>query len=115
MSNDTIWLVIGFGGQGLFFGRWIVQWFRSEQERESTIPLSFWYLSLIGGLITLVYAIHRKDPVFITGQALGTLVYLRNLMLIYRTGQRPTDDPAAPIQAGGGPAKGAPPVPTPKT
>ena len=57
---------------------------RSERERESTIPLSFWYLSLIGGLITLAYAIYRKDPVFITGQAVGALVYLRNLMLIYR-------------------------------
>ena len=84
MSAETIWLVIGFGGQGLFFARWIVQWFRSEREKESTIPLSFWYLSLVGGLITLVYAIYRKDPVFIMGQAVGALVYLRNLMLISR-------------------------------
>ena len=85
MSADTVWLIVGFGGQGLFFGRWIVQWFRSERKRESTIPLAFWYFSLIGGLITLAYAIHRRDPVFITGQAVGTLVYLRNLMLIYRS------------------------------
>jgi len=83
-TTETIWLIIGFTGQGLFFTRWVVQWFRSERERESTIPLSFWYLSLIGGLITLTYAIYRRDPVFITGQAVGTLVYLRNLMLIYR-------------------------------
>src|SRR2546422_9779361 len=82
--TETIWLVIGFCGQGLFFARWIVQWFRSERERESTIPLSFWYLSLIGGLITLTYAIYRTDPVFITGQAAGYLVYLRYLLLIYR-------------------------------
>ena len=84
MSAETVWLVIGFGGQGLFFARWIVQWFRSERKRESTIPISFWYLSLVGGLITLAYAIYRKDPVFIMGQALGALVYLRNLVLIYR-------------------------------
>ncbi len=83
-ATETIWLIIGFTGQGLFFTRWVVQWFRSERERESTIPLSFWYLSLIGGLITLTYAIYRRDPVFITGQAVGSLVYLRNLMLIYR-------------------------------
>ena len=83
-TTETIWLIIGFTGQGLFFTRWLVQWFRSERDRESTIPLSFWYLSLIGGLITLVYAIYRMDPVFITGQGVGTLVYLRNLMLIYR-------------------------------
>ncbi len=85
MSTETVWLIIGFGGQGLFFGRWLVQWFHSEREQESMIPLAFWYLSLIGGLITLVYAIHRMDPVFITGQAVGTLVYLRNLVLIRRT------------------------------
>lgn len=84
MSTETAWLLVGFGGQGLFFGRWIVQWLRSEREKESTIPLAFWYLSLIGGLITLVYAVHRQDPVFITGQAVGTLVYLRNLWLIHR-------------------------------
>ena len=94
MSAETVWLIVGFGGQGLFFGRWLVQWFRSEREKESTIPLAFWYLSLIGGLITLVYAIHRDDPVFITGQAVGTLVYLRNLMLIHRT--KPSLDAKAP-------------------
>ena len=107
MSTDTIWLIIGFGGQGLFLARWIVQWFRSERERESTIPLSFWYLSLIGGLITLAYAIYRKDPVFITGQAVGTLIYVRNLMLIHRT--RPDVD-VTPA-----PAPDAPPAPTHKT
>jgi lipid-A-disaccharide synthase-like uncharacterized protein len=81
---ETVWLTVGFLGQGLFFTRWIVQWFRSERERESTIPLSFWYLSLIGGLITLAYAIYRKDPVFIAGQSVGAVVYLRNLILIHR-------------------------------
>ena len=106
-TTETIWLIIGFGGQGLFFGRWIVQWFRSEREQESTIPLSFWYLSLIGGLITLAYAIYRKDPVFITGQAVGTLIYVRNLMLIHRT--RPDPGIAS------APAPDAPPAPTPKT
>jgi len=81
---ETVWLTIGFLGQGLFFTRWVVQWFKSERERESTIPLSFWYLSLIGGLITLAYAIYRRDPVFIAGQGVGALVYVRNLMLIHR-------------------------------
>jgi lipid-A-disaccharide synthase-like uncharacterized protein len=48
------------------------------------VPISFWYLSLVGGLITLAYAIYRKDPVFIAGQSIGSVVYVRNLMLIYR-------------------------------
>ena len=87
-ATETIWLTIGFLGQGLFFMRWVVQWFKSERERESTIPLSFWYLSLIGGLITLAYAIYRRDPVFIAGQGVGALVYIRNLMLIHRNKAR---------------------------
>lgn len=83
-AAEKVWLTIGFLGQGLFFTRWIMQWFKSEREGESTIPLSFWYLSLIGGLITLAYAIYRRDPVFIAGQSIGALVYIRNLMLLYR-------------------------------
>lgn len=84
MSLDTIWIAIGFLGQGLFFGRWIVQWLASERSASSKVPISFWYLSLVGGLITLAYAIYRKDPVFIAGQSIGAVVYVRNLMLIYR-------------------------------
>jgi lipid-A-disaccharide synthase-like uncharacterized protein len=84
-TTETLWLAIGFFGQGLFFCRWIVQWFVSERSAESRVPLSFWYMSVIGGLITLAYAIYRKDPVFIAGQSVGSVVYIRNLMLIYRS------------------------------
>jgi lipid-A-disaccharide synthase-like uncharacterized protein len=87
MTTETIWLGIGFLGQGLFFGRWLVQWIASERTAESRVPVSFWYMSLIGGLITLTYAIYRKDPVFISGQALGSVVYVRNLVLIHRADQ----------------------------
>jgi lipid-A-disaccharide synthase-like uncharacterized protein len=87
MTTETIWLSIGFLGQGLFFGRWLVQWIASERTAESRVPVSFWYMSLIGGLITLIYAIYRKDPVFISGQALGAVVYVRNLVLIHRADQ----------------------------
>jgi lipid-A-disaccharide synthase-like uncharacterized protein len=91
---EMSWLAVGFLGQALFFTRWMVQWFRSERERESTIPVSFWYLSLLGGFITLAYALYRKDPVFIAGQSVGALVYLRNLMLIHRN--KPADLAGAP-------------------
>ena len=87
MSIETIWLAIGFLGQGLFFGRWVVQWIASEKKAESQVPISFWYMSLIGGLITLAYAIYREDPVFIAGQSIGSIVYIRNLMLIARANQ----------------------------
>lgn len=82
-TTEKIWLGIGFFGQGIFFMRWVVQWLSSERSAESRIPTVFWYMSLIGGLITLAYAIHIKDPVFIAGQSVGAFVYLRNLMLIY--------------------------------
>lgn len=94
--TETVWIAIGFFGQGLFFGRWVVQWIASERTAQSKVPLSFWYMSLIGGLITLAYAIYRKDPVFIAGQGVGAAVYIRNLVLIRRAGVPPTTDPAQP-------------------
>ena len=87
MSLETIWIAIGFLGQGLFFGRWVVQLIASEKKAASQVPVSFWYMSLIGGLITLAYAIYRQDPVFIAGQGIGSVVYIRNLMLIHRADQ----------------------------
>lgn len=94
MSLETIWLGIGFFGQALFFGRWVVQWIASEKKSESQVPVSFWYMSLIGGLITLAYAIYRQDPVFIAGQGVGSVVYVRNLMLIRRANE--AKSPAGP-------------------
>jgi len=78
------WLIFGLFGQTLFFMRFLVQWITSEIKKQSVIPVSFWYFSLGGSLILLIYAIHRKDPVFILGQSLGFLIYTRNLALIAR-------------------------------
>ena len=78
----TIWLAIGFAGQLLFTARFLVQWLWSERARRSVIPTAFWYLSLAGGLTLLIYAVHRRDPVFILGQAAGAIVYIRNIVLI---------------------------------
>lgn len=90
--TETIWIVIGFLGQGLFFGRWLIQWIASERTAKSEMPIAFWYMSLIGGLITLAYAIYRRDPVFIAGQGIGAIVYVRNLVLIRRSAGRPASD-----------------------
>jgi lipid-A-disaccharide synthase-like uncharacterized protein len=79
-----LWLIIGFIGQGLFSARFLVQWLVSERQKRSIIPEAFWYLSLAGGLTLLTYAIHRKDPVFILGQSVGSFIYLRNLYFIRR-------------------------------
>lgn len=76
--------LLGFGGQVVFFLRFLVQWIASERSQRSVIPLAFWYLSIGGSLLLLLYGILDRDPVIIVGQALGTLIYLRNLALIRR-------------------------------
>lgn len=83
MEPATVWLIVGFAGQALFFSRFLVQWLASEKRRESYVPPAFWFLSIGGGLILLGYAVHRRDPVFIAGQATGILIYTRNLWFIY--------------------------------
>ncbi len=76
--------ILGFFGQAFFSARFFAQWIASERERKSVVPLSFWYFSVGGGAVLLVYAILRKDPVFILGQGGGLLIYVRNLYLIYK-------------------------------
>jgi lipid-A-disaccharide synthase-like uncharacterized protein len=84
MSLQTLWLALGFLAQGLFSARFLVQWIASERAGRSVIPLAFWYFSMGGGILLLAYAIYRRDPVFIVGQAAGLVVYSRNLLLIFR-------------------------------
>lgn len=78
------WLIIGFIGQACFFMRFLVQWIVSEKRGESTFPLAFWYFSLAGSLVLLIYSLHKEDPVFIVGQTVGIFIYIRNLVLIAR-------------------------------
>ncbi len=82
MNNDVIWITIGFTGQALFSMRFLVQWLYSEKKGRSVVPLAFWYFSLAGGITLFAYAVYRKDPVFIIGQAAGVFIYTRNLQLI---------------------------------
>ncbi|NKB81237.1 MAG: lipid A biosynthesis protein [Nitrospirales bacterium] len=84
-TTEIVWVGIGFLGQGLFFSRWLIQWMASERKAESHMPTSFWYMSLAGSLIVLSYAWYRQDPVFIAGQSVGSIVYIRNLMFIHRS------------------------------
>ena len=82
------WVILGFVGQATFFMRFLFQWIVSEKKGESFIPIYFWYLSISGGLILLAYAIHIGDPIFTLGQSCGMIVYVRNLMLIYRNSKK---------------------------
>ena len=89
MPANIVWYAVGFLGQAFFFSRFLVQWLASERAGRSVIPLSFWYLSLLGGVTLFVYAIHLGDPVFIAGQSTGAFIYLRNLYFRLR------EEPAA--------------------
>lgn len=89
MPANIAWYVVGFLGQAFFFSRFLVQWLASERAGRSIIPMSFWYLSLLGGAALFVYAVHLGDPVFIIGQSTGAFIYLRNLYFRLR------EEPAA--------------------
>ena len=78
------WVILGFVAQGFFTMRFVVQWIASERAGHSVVPTTFWIFSIGGGFMLLGYAIYRKDPVFIIGQAFGVFVYLRNLQFIRR-------------------------------
>ncbi|MBA2481095.1 MAG: lipid-A-disaccharide synthase N-terminal domain-containing protein [Planctomycetes bacterium] len=77
------WLIFGFSAQALFAGRLVVQWIATEKSRHSVVPESFWWLSLLGGLMLLVYFWRRGDPVGIAGQLFGNVVYIRNIYFLY--------------------------------
>ena len=84
VTRFDAWLVFGILAQAVFGARFVVQWLASERAGKSVMPLAFWFLSIAGGLMTLVYGLVRREPVIIFGQALSTFIYLRNVVLILR-------------------------------
>src|SRR5512144_268478 len=86
VAQFDMWVALGFVAQALFSMRFVVQWIASERAGRSVIPTAFWLFSIGGGLLLLGYALYRKDPVFIIGQAFGVFVYLRNLQFVLRGG-----------------------------
>lgn len=85
-TDTPFWLALGLLGQAAFGARFLVQWIASERAGESYVPMAFWYLSITGSLVLLVYAVHRKDPVFVLAYLPNCVVYARNLVLIRRRG-----------------------------
>ena len=90
VAKFDAWVVLGFLAQGLFTMRFLVQWVASERARKSVVPVAFWFFSIAGGLLLLLYALYRRDPVFIAGQAFGLIVYFRNVYFIMVVGRRVT-------------------------
>ena len=82
------WVLLGFLAQAFFTMRFLVQWLASERVGRSVIPIAFWWLSIGGGVLLFIYALYRRDPVFIAGQGFGVFVYLRNLYFVLRDRRR---------------------------
>jgi lipid-A-disaccharide synthase-like uncharacterized protein len=86
IGNVDFGILVGYMAQGLFSMRFVVQWIASERAGRSVVPMTFWVFSIGGGIMLLGYALYRRDPVFIIGQAFGVFVYLRNLQFVLRSG-----------------------------
>lgn len=86
VTRPLFWF--GMGAQAMFFMRFVWQWIVSERRGHSTVPIAFWYFSLVGGAAMFIYAVLKRDPVIMSGQALAVVIYTRNLMLIYRQAER---------------------------
>ncbi len=84
VAKFDFWLVFGLVAQLVFAARFIVQWISSERAGKSVIPFAFWLFSVGGGVMTLVYGLVKREPVIIFGQGLATIIYVRNIMLIFR-------------------------------
>jgi lipid-A-disaccharide synthase-like uncharacterized protein len=84
------WVLLGFVAQAFFTARFAVQWLASERAGKSVVPIAFWWCSIGGGVLLLIYALYRRDPVFILGQGFGVFVYLRNLQFVLRERRQQT-------------------------
>jgi len=84
VGNADWGVIIGYIAQFLFAMRFVVQWIATERAGKVVVPTAFWVFSIGGGIMLLGYALYRKDPVFIIGQAFGVFVYLRNLQYVIR-------------------------------
>lgn len=82
------WVALGLLGQACFFGRMFVQWYKSEKEGVSVVPIAFWWMSFLGGILLFTYFVWRADFVGVLGQSSGVVIYARNLRLISKERQR---------------------------
>ena len=76
------WLLVGLSAQAVFVARWVIQWLASERRGESVVPTVFWWCSLAGATMLLIYFVGRREPVGVLSQLIGWAVYSRNLYLI---------------------------------
>ena len=88
VAKFDFWLAFGLIAQLAFAARFLVQWIASERAGKSVVPLAFWFFSICGGLLTLIYGLVKREPVIIIGQLVSNIIYVRNLMLIFKNRAR---------------------------
>jgi lipid-A-disaccharide synthase-like uncharacterized protein len=91
VARFDFWLAFGLAAQLLFTARFVVQWLVSEKAGKSVVPVAFWFLSMGGGVMLLIYGLVRREPIIILGQGLAVFIYLRNIMLIVRNRAKGSD------------------------
>ena len=78
------WKYLGWLGNFTFFSRFVVQWYATEKHKRVVVPMAFWWISLTGSLLLLIYAVHQRDSVFIFAYVFTWIPYIRNLIIGYR-------------------------------
>jgi lipid-A-disaccharide synthase-like uncharacterized protein len=91
VAKFDFWLAFGLVAQLFFTARFLVQWISSERAGMSVVPMAFWFCSMGGGIMTLIYGIAKREPIIILGQALATIIYIRNIMLILKNRRRQSE------------------------
>lgn len=84
-EQSLSWDFLGFIGCSLFASRFWVQCYLSEVKQKSYVGASFWWLSLMGALLMILYFVRLRDLVNLIGPLVGIPPYIRNLMLMRKT------------------------------
>ena len=88
VAKFDFWLAFGLVAQLAFAARFLIQWIMSERAGKSVVPMAFWFFSVAGGTMTLIYGLVKREPVIIFGQLLSNVIYVRNIMLIWKNHAR---------------------------
>ena len=88
VAKFDFWLAFGLVAQLAFAARFLIQWIMSERAGKSVVPMAFWFFSVAGGTMTLIYGLVKREPIIIFGQLLSNVIYVRNIMLIWKNHAR---------------------------
>ena len=77
-------IALGAVGQLMLNLRFVYQWYYSEKQNDSVLPLGFWVISSVASVMILSYASYRLDPVLLVAQGMGIIVYLRNIFIHFK-------------------------------